>query len=250
MRYNECFTIKWVEYLSPTEWHGTVTLQFIDVDRWLVEPAECRLDPDVIAGWARRIEEGTSIPPPVGSLTEKGTYYLHDGNHRFAAIAQTTKEIEQIRIGMVTPIKGYKFERVHRKTYSTYALSTTPRRALVTTASAWLVCALVVSVAAALGATILVSALIVVSVIWTARRAGAIAGMLSAAIGIIAMAYFVLPPTFSLRVNGWAEFAELVFFPLPALWIARSLTTGKANVQSSGIGALRSWMISRRTMNG
>jgi hypothetical protein len=221
VHYNECFAQKWVEHLSPIEWRNTVTLRFIDVSASRVEPAGCRLDPDVVKGWARRIGEGVPIPPPVGSVTERGTYYLHDGNHRIAALAEALEDTETVRIGVVTPIAGYRFERLRQQNYYTYALLTTPKRALVQAAGACLGSALAVLFAATIGASALISVFIVVSVIWAARQAGFVAGALTASVGIVLLAYFVFPPLGSLQVDGWAALAELIFLPLPALWIAK-----------------------------
>jgi uncharacterized ParB-like nuclease family protein len=221
VQYNDGFSEKWIYQLSPPEWRGKVQVQFLDVPLSRLEHAGCRTDPDVVNGWMRTLNDGKSIPPPVAVLTERGTYYLHDGNHRFEALTQFLSdqgEAAKVRIAVAAPLPGHQFVYRSFGEYGTYIMQATPLRfatpARITTAVLASTVALLMSALLPAIDRDPIYALFVLSVMIAAWAAGWKAGVLAAMLNSIGAAYFLLPPNGSLRI---AAPGQLVHFAVTAL---------------------------------
>jgi hypothetical protein len=223
VKYNHGFSEKWVLQLSPLDWRGNVDVEFLDVPISKLESAGCCIDPDVVNGWVRTLEDGCPIPPPVAVLTERGTYYLHDGNHRFEALNQFLADDEQalVRVAVAVPLPGHEFVYRWFGDYGTYVLRDAPR---LFAASAQATIALLASALALFMAAVLqafdhtpIYALLILSVVISAWVGGWRAGLIATLSNLIGAAYFLLPPTRSLDI---ARTEELVHFTVTGLVMA------------------------------
>lgn len=123
--YNEGFSEKWICCLSPIEWRGKVDVQFEDIRLSQLEHAGCHTDPCVVEGWLATLQRGGAIPPPVAVQTDRGTYYLHDGNHRLEALRglfEATDADTLIRVAVARPRPGSRFVYRQFGYYGTYVL--------------------------------------------------------------------------------------------------------------------------------
>lgn len=208
IQYNDAFSMKWVEQLSPPEWRGKVEIGFTDVPLGRIEHAGCWTDAAVVSGWMRTLADGAPIPPPVAVLTERGTYYLHDGNHRFEAMSQflgDDSESALVRVAVAVPLPGYEFVYRSCGEYGTYLLQGCPRRFA---ASASIIAAILASSTAIILSALLpgldrtpIYALFVLSVMITAWAGSWKAGVLATSLNSIGAAYFLLPPNGSLMIE-------------------------------------------------
>lgn len=221
VNYNPGFSEKWVLYLSPQAWRGRVKVEFADVPLSSLEPAGCCTDPNVVNGWIRILEAGNPVPPPVAVLTERSTYYLHDGNHRFEALAHflaDTDEVPSVRVAVAVPLPGHEFVYRRCEGYGTYMIQDCPLRF---TTTAKMVIAILASAVALLVTAWLPAidhtpmyALLVLSVMIAAWAGGWKAGMLAAMLNSAGVAYFLLPPNGSLLI---AKPDQAVHFAVTAL---------------------------------
>jgi hypothetical protein len=216
--YNDGFSQKWVEQLAPIEWREHLAVQFVDVPVGAVEAAQSIIDPEVVEGWREYLTRGCSFPPPVASKTENGTYYLHDGNHRFRAYRTVFAEADTVRVAVVAPVKGFCFEKRKHDGFYTYELAPIP--ALHTRLLPYVV-PVVACVAAVMLTAFLplrsdspVLVLFVASVLLATRFAGVAAGFIAVLLNLAAAAFFFLPPRFSFLVN---EPEHIVYFGLTSL---------------------------------
>ena len=222
--YNPSFSEKWIFYLSPPEWRGKVDVEFVDVPLSSLEHAGCWTDPNVVAGWVRTLEDGKPIPPPVAVLTERGTYYLHDGNHRYEALTQFFKDLSGnhneavVRIAVATPLPGHEFVYRRCGEYGTYSMQDRPVRfeTMVRAVIALLASAIALAVTASLPGVdrTPVYALLVLSVMITAWAGGWKAGLLASIFNSGGSAYFMLPPNGSLMI---AKPDQAIQFAITAL---------------------------------
>jgi hypothetical protein len=221
VQYNDGFSEKWICQLSPPEWREKVQVKFLDVPLSRLEHAGCWTDPEVVNGWMRTLNNGKSIPPPVAVLTEHGTYYLHDGNHRFEALTEFLSEEGEaaiVRIAVAVPLPGHEFVYRSFGEYGTYVMQATPLRFAT---SARIVTAILASTVALVMSALLpaidrapIYALFVLSVMIAAWAGGGKAGVLAAILNSIGAAYFLLPPNGSLRI---ASPGQLVHFAVTVL---------------------------------
>jgi hypothetical protein len=154
-------------------------------------------------------------------LTERGTYYLHDGNHRYEALTQFhagTDENPMIRVAVAVPLPGNEFVYRRCEGYGTYVVQELPLRF---TTTAKMVIAILASVVALLLTAWLPAidhtpmyALLVLSVIVAAWAGGWKAGLLAAALNSAGVAYFLLPPNGSFLI---AKPGQAVHFAITAL---------------------------------
>ncbi len=223
VKYNHGFSEKWVLQLSPLEWRGKVDVEFLDVPISKLESAGCCIDPDVVSGWVRTLEDGCPIPPPVAVLTERGTYYLHDGNHRFEALTEYLAEQEErtVRVALAKPLPGHEFVFRWFGEYGTYVLRDTPR---MFTVSTQMTIALFASAIALVTAAVLqtvdhtpIYALLVFSVMISTWVGGWRAGLIATLSNLIGAAYFLLPPNRSIEI---AHTEELVHFSVTGFVMA------------------------------
>lgn len=120
---------QWLWTGGPCYWRGKVDLQFQVLDFELLEPANSLKQWEVLATWTRQIACQRQIPPLIVSRTERGTYYIQDGNHRYEAIRicyRNHLKRLQLRVAVVEPKDGYVFEWRRFRTHWTYLL--TPER--------------------------------------------------------------------------------------------------------------------------
>jgi Domain of unknown function (DUF4118)/ParB-like nuclease domain len=220
VRYNNCFAEKWIRDLSPPEWRGRVEVEYVDVPLSSLEHAGSWTDPAVVQGWVTTIRNGGTIPPLVGVLTERGTYYLHDGNHRLEALQEVLGEQSHqlVRIGMAVPQAGYYF--VHRQLdgYSTYLIERV-MHPIDTVMRAFI--AIVLSTVALVATALLPGAerspffvLPMFSVIVTAWFAGWKAGVIASVWSLTGCAYYFMSPHGSLLINGPEHMVQFTLLAL------------------------------------
>ena len=207
--YNDGFSEKWIHQLSPAEWRGHVRVEFREVPLSMVEHAQCWSDPAVVSGWNHALQAGQSVPPPVATLTDRGTYYLHDGNHRYIALREYLLSEETdptIRVAVVLPQPGYRFVYKEFEEYGTYVLEGIPRRfartAQLTAAVGASIAATAITMAFSRAANTPVFVFFVVSVMIAAWLGGLVGGFVATAANLLAAAYFLLPPNGSLLVQN------------------------------------------------
>jgi hypothetical protein len=208
VHYNDTFAEKWVRDLSPIEWRGKVGMEFREIELSLLEHAGCWTDADVVDGWYVSLQSGRPIPPPVAVRTERGTYYLHDGNHRYEALQQylAGRNNAKVRVAVAVPLPGYCFQHRWMGEYGTYVLEPVPQRfGYATTFAVPLVAS-----AAALGLTAALPGVDqspffvfhVLSVLLSSWLAGWKAGLLATMFNLIGAAYFLLAPRGSLLIDS------------------------------------------------
>ncbi|HWR13952.1 MAG TPA: ParB/Srx family N-terminal domain-containing protein [Terriglobales bacterium] len=102
-----------------------MSLVFREVDFDLLETASTLKHWDVLAMWTRQISCRRVIPPLIVTPTPHGTYYIHDGNHRYEALRVCFKrnlKRLRLRVAVVQPKVGYEFELRQFPNYQTYVL--------------------------------------------------------------------------------------------------------------------------------
>jgi hypothetical protein len=227
IKYNSGFSEKWVFQLSPQEWRGKVDVEFVQVPLSSLEHAGCWTDPEVVSGWVRTLSDSKPIPPPVAVLTERGTYYLHDGNHRLDAlrIFVTDTGCEPlVQIALVSPIAGHKFVYRSFGEYGTYVIRDAPTPITII---ARFITAIVASTLG-LGTTLLIPSadhtpaygLLVLSVMIAAWAGGWKAGLLAALLNSTGAAYFLLPPNGSLLIARPVQAIDFLVAALVMLAVA------------------------------
>jgi hypothetical protein len=243
IQYNDGFAEKWIYQLSPADWRGKVTVEFVDVPVVLLECSGSWTDPDIVEGWVRTIQDGRSIPPPVAVRTESGMYYLHDGNHRYMALAQHTEPDALVRVAVAVPLPGYRFEYQQFEQYGTYVISDLPRRFTRTAQTA----TALMATSAATAMTLLVSSahdppsfvIFAASIVVAAWIGGVRSALLTTVANALAAAYFILPPNHSFSVQDASHAKQLAVSILAML--AVSLFIGWARQhRPMKLGLLRS----------
>lgn len=216
VHYNNAFSEKWIRDLSPAAWRGRASVEFVEVPLSRLEHAGCWTDADVVSGWVETLNHGRTIPPPIAVLTERGTYYLHDGNHRYLALQQflATDSECMVRVAVAVPNEGFRFNYRWFGDYGTYVLEECPRRFAT---AARLGTAVLASLAALITTALIpgiheapIFALFVVSVMIAAWAGQWKAGVLSTFINLAGAAYFFLPPDGSLFVSKPVHAVHLV----------------------------------------
>ena len=221
--YNPDFSEKWILFLSPEEWRGRVRVEFREVPLGLLEFAGCEIDPDVIEGWVATLREGRQVPPPVVNLTPHGSYYVHDGNHRLAALRRVLGPDARVRVAIAVPLRGYHFRFRRFSSYGTYVLEPGPLHAYaVPTVAAMIasVIAVVLAAEAPNGAQEPSFAVAVGIVLICARFAGWWAGLLASLLTACLTAFFLLPPTHSFAVADPLHVRELTIAALVMLLLS------------------------------
>lgn len=110
---------------APLHWHDKVELVFADVGFFELEPARSLKHWDVLACWTRAIARGRAVPPLIVCRTDHGTYYVHDGNHRYEAMKICYRNRLgklRVRVAVLQPKPGYRFAYRWFRTYGTYVL--------------------------------------------------------------------------------------------------------------------------------
>jgi hypothetical protein len=227
VRYNDCFTDKWIQYLSPPEWRDRVTVEYVWVPIAAVEHAGCLTDPDVVQGWRDTIEDGKPVPPPVATLSERGTYYLHDGNHRFEALSACLPMESMVRIALVTPRPGYCFAREQHEAFASYVLRSraTAPKAIKVLSAAVFASALAILLTRMLPGTETSPffVLLMASVVICARWFGWVAGITAAVVNAVCAAYFLLPPVQSIWIDDAVHLVQFVITAVAMLLVALAM---------------------------
>jgi hypothetical protein len=218
--YNDCFTEKWIRFLAPSEWRGNVKHSFQDVPISQIEHAGCLTDPDVVTGWVRIVQEGRPIPPLVASRTERGTYYLHDGNHRFEALRAAVPGNCSLRVAVVDARPGFRFRRVPIEDTYTYELQPDHRHRLSGMGAALTTLLTVIAIVLTVTTPGTDSVFLVVAVLLSARFWGWLAGLLSTAINAGAAAFLLYPPLYSFHVEDLSHWFQLAAAALVMLSIS------------------------------
>lgn len=125
IRIADSAAYQWFWTSAPCYWRGRVDVQIRTIDFDVLEPANTLKHWDVLATWTRQIACRRQIPPLIVSLTERGTYYVHDGNHRLEAIRicyRNHLRRLRIRVAVLNPRPGFAFEPRSFKTHWTYRL--------------------------------------------------------------------------------------------------------------------------------
>ncbi|HWR34506.1 MAG TPA: hypothetical protein VN622_01390 [Clostridia bacterium] len=124
IRYDDFHTHEWMRTKAPCRWHGKVELRFEPVPFSSLEHAGSYVRPDVYERWVARLRMGRKIPPPIACETERGSLYLHDGNHRHRALQEFLGERTStlVRTALLVPREGYQFRYRWFGWYGTYVL--------------------------------------------------------------------------------------------------------------------------------
>ena len=216
--YNDTFAEKWVNLLAPPEWRHNVTLKFCTVSLSEIDGAGCLIDFDVLEGWRLLLRNGKRIPPLVVCATERGTYYVHDGNHRLEAICYEYGPEAQVRVAVMVPLPAYRFRKKQFARYETYVLE--PHRGRGASVIEFLLPLMLSAIAVAL--TVFLPGtknspyfvLLLAAVLASAWLAGLSAGLIATAFAVMLAAFFLIEPIHSLAV---AEIAHLVQLAVAAL---------------------------------
>jgi hypothetical protein len=125
LRIADIKAYQWFWSNAPSYWRGKVDLEIRFIDFNLLEPANTLKHWDVLATWTRQISCRRQIPPLIVSQTPRETYYIHDGNHRAAALRICfRKHLKRLRVGVAVakPREGYRFQWREFSTHGTYQL--------------------------------------------------------------------------------------------------------------------------------
>jgi hypothetical protein len=124
-RISERSAQHWLWSQAPCSWPGNVDIEMMPVDFSSLEPARTLKHWDVLAIWTRQMACRRQIPPLIVSLTERGTCYIHDGNHRYEALRICYRNHLlglQIPVAVFKPKVPYRFVLREYTTHSTYQL--------------------------------------------------------------------------------------------------------------------------------
>jgi hypothetical protein len=225
--YNDTFAEKWVSLLAPQEWRNNVTLVFRDVPLSEIEGAGCLIDGDVVEGWRLMLRAGKRVPPLVVCATERGTYYVHDGNHRLEAMWYEFGRDLVVRVAVMVPHPGYSFRRKNQGRYQTYVLE--PVRSW-TAPLVRIVLPLVLSALAVALTSVLPGAkngpyfvLLLAAVVGSAWLAGLRAGLVATFLAVVSAAFFLMEPIHSLAVAEIAHIVQLAVAALAMLFFSWAL---------------------------
>jgi hypothetical protein len=112
VRYHDRYTERWIQFRSPESWRGHLRVHYRRVPFVNLLPAGSHTHLEVKSYWRNRLARGEAIPPLVASATPAGAYYLHDGNHRYYALADYFGEyawLAQVRVALLEPLPNYRF---------------------------------------------------------------------------------------------------------------------------------------------
>lgn len=130
VRYSDVLAERWLWSGAPLHWHDKVDLTFEEVGIFDLEPASSLKHWDVLAFWTSMLARRRAVPPIIVSRTAQGTYYIHDGNHRYEAIKicfRNRLAKLRVRVAVVVPRPGYRFTYRWFQNYGTHVLEADPR---------------------------------------------------------------------------------------------------------------------------
>jgi len=122
IRYEDNGSREWLWSEAPCRWHARITLEFRNVPFRALQAAASRKDPSVVFSYEQRLRLGRTLAPLVVSETGRGTYYIHDGNHRHLAMRSILAPDSDVRVAIAVPTNGYHFQWRWFGTYGTYVL--------------------------------------------------------------------------------------------------------------------------------
>lgn len=125
VRVSEAAAFSWLWTQAPYYWRDKVDIVLREVTFDLLQPANTRKHWDVLAKWTRQIACRRRIPPIIVSKTGFGSYYIHDGNHRYEAIRTCFRGALKrlhLPVAVIEPKSGYRFEPLSFATHWTYIL--------------------------------------------------------------------------------------------------------------------------------
>ncbi len=126
IRCQDYLSQEWLWLQAPCRWRENVELTFRSVPYLALEGAGSRKRPDIVSKWLAKLEGGEPVPPPVVCLTERGTYYVRDGNHRHEALglflAADVRNSAEVRVAIAVPKAGFGFRYRRYGHYGTYQL--------------------------------------------------------------------------------------------------------------------------------
>lgn len=123
--YHDFLSQEWVRLHGPCRWQGNVQLKFRSIPYRLLEPAGSWKRPEIVAKWLLRLQRREPVPPVIVCPTERGTYYVREGNHRHEALGLflgDKAERSRIRAVVALPKRGFRFRYRWFGTYGTYLL--------------------------------------------------------------------------------------------------------------------------------
>lgn len=120
----------WLRTQAPCNWQGRVDVEFIAVPFQRLQPAGSCTDPALVAEWLSRMRSGRGIPPLIVCTTERGDFYVHDGNHRYAAMQEffRGREPAPVRVALLVPKPQFRFRYRFFARYGTYVLERVEHR--------------------------------------------------------------------------------------------------------------------------
>lgn len=125
VRFSNESARQWFWRNAPHRWGKRVELVFREIPFSRLEIAGSLRHFDVIECWQERLARSKAIPALVVSHTPHGTYYLHDGNHRYFALREhfgaRVWELP-VRVAVLTPTAGYQWHYQWFGTYGTWLL--------------------------------------------------------------------------------------------------------------------------------
>jgi hypothetical protein len=127
VRYQDRYTERWIQFRSPEEWCGHTRVLYRRVPFSKLRPAGSQTHIEVKAYWLRMLARAEPIPPLVACATPNGEYYLHDGNHRYCALADYFGDYgsdAKVRVALIEPLHGCEFAWHWFDGYGTYLLKT------------------------------------------------------------------------------------------------------------------------------
>jgi hypothetical protein len=125
VRFSDEGARQWFWRNAPPRWGKRVELVFREVPFRKLEIAGSLRHHDVIESWQERLARGQAIPALVVSATPYGTYYLHDGNHRYFALREHFGARVwdlPVRVAVLTPTAGYQWHFQWFGSYATWVL--------------------------------------------------------------------------------------------------------------------------------
>src|SRR5512146_1622330 len=124
IRYEDHGAHEWLWKHAPCSWRGKVNLEFTTVPLRHIERAGSGTDPGRVSRWLLHMQTGRAVPPPIVCRTEHEYLYVHDGNHRCAALNQLFggDEGATLRVAVAAPKPGFHFHYRWFARYGTYVL--------------------------------------------------------------------------------------------------------------------------------
>ncbi len=108
VRFEDHGVYDWLWRHAPCTWYGKVETKFTSIPLRRIERSESCTHPNRISEWLAMMRAGRAVPPPIVCRTEHDYFYVHDGNHRCAAMYELFGGDENsiIRVALMVPKAG------------------------------------------------------------------------------------------------------------------------------------------------